>query len=101
MSVDSPVTFKSRPDGRTVAMLGLIEVGEIGSWMPGAFYWRLRLPFCCCQMRRAGSFDAAREQLRDKIEQWIDAAGLTPSVRPDIRAFRPDDWGKIKQAVRT
>lgn len=101
---DSPVIFQSRAGGREVAMLGIIEVGEINPYSaPGRgenCYWRLFLPFAS-PWARAASYESARGRLTVKIEQWLEAAGLVPLVKPDIRAFRPDDWGKIKQAVRT
>jgi hypothetical protein len=98
---DSPVIFRPIADGRQAVMLHLVQVGEIGSCDFGAMsYWRLYLPGCGSGFGRAGSLKAAGEYVTSKVEQWIDAAGLVPPPAPDIRAFRPDDWGKIKQAVR-
>lgn len=96
---DSPVTFRTRDDGSEVAMLGLVEVGQI-IFNADRIYWRLLLPFCR-PMGRAANAKSAHEQLTAKIEEWVDAAGLMPTRKEQIRAFRPDDWGKIRQAVRT
>jgi hypothetical protein len=96
---DSPVIFRPACDDREIAMLGVLEVGEIGRYDAGMAYWRLWLPGCVA-FGRAAHPRAAREYLTAKAEQWIEAAGLVANPRPEIRAFRPDDRGKIKQAVR-
>ena len=96
---DSPVIFRDACDDREIAVLGVLDVGEVGRYDAGKAYWRLWLPGCA-GFGRAPHPKAAREHLTTKIEQWIEAAGLVPTAKPDIRAFRSDDWGKIKHAVR-
>lgn len=100
---DSPVIFRPLADGREAVTLDLVQVGEIGSCdFGGLFYWRLWLPGCA-GFGRAGSPKAAREYLALKVNDWLDAAGLAPIATGrsgEIRVFRPDDWGKIKQVAR-
>jgi hypothetical protein len=99
-ATSSLVIFQPRAGDREIAMLGVVEVGEIGPCLAGGlFYWRLWLPGCR-QLGRAGIPKSARDQLTVKIEQWVEAAGLAPMRKDEIRAFRSDDWDKIKQAVR-
>jgi hypothetical protein len=93
---DSPVTFRTRDDGSEVVMLGVVDVGEIHNSAWGT-HWRLLLPLCR-PFGRAVTIDSARDQLTAKIEEWVKAAGLAPTRRAEIRAFRSDDCGK--QAVR-
>lgn len=68
--------FERKAGGREVALLGVIEVGEFAPAQPFTNYcWRCFLPMCA-QMGRASSPEIARNALRCKIEQWVEAAGL-------------------------
>jgi hypothetical protein len=70
------VRFEGRADDREAALVGVIEVGQLGPCAAGGlFYWRLWLPGCA-QFGRAGSSKAARDHLISRIEQWIEAADL-------------------------
>lgn len=106
-AADSPVIFQRRSGSREFAMLGVIDVGEIipaATCIPGEeglVIWKLSLPFSPVCWSRAVMIEIARRELRRRIEDWLDAAGLVPLARPpdgEIRAFR--DWDAIKQAVR-
>lgn len=73
---DRGVRFEPRADNREAAVLGVIEVGQLGPCpVGGAFYWRFWLPGGP-QFGRASSAKAARDHLASRAEQWIEAAGL-------------------------
>lgn len=70
------VTFAPAAEGRELVMLGVVQIGEISPWHGGVSIWRLWLPSCGPGFRRAPCLDAARDQITDRIEQWVEAAGL-------------------------
>jgi hypothetical protein len=71
-----PVRFEGRAGDREAALMGVIEVGQIGPCPPGGlFYWRLWLPGGP-SLGRASSPKAARDHLTSRVEQWIEAADL-------------------------
>lgn len=82
VATEPMLRFETRAGDREIALLGVIEVGEIARCAPHGpkCYWRLRLPFCP-QMGHTASLDHARAVMRTKIEQWVEAAGLMPAGR--------------------
>lgn len=76
------VRFEGRGGGREVALIGVIEVGQLAPSHPfAAFCWRIWLPGCPQQLGRAASPESARSNMIAKIEQWIEAAGLIAAGR--------------------
>lgn len=80
---DGPVVFTAQPSGRETVSLGRVELGEIvpllGNHLFEASY-RLRLPDCGLESwRPARTIVQARQQIREKINDWLNAADLRPN----------------------
>lgn len=80
------VAFQPTTPGCEAVMLGRIEVGEIGpvrdprSRFP--FYFRIDLPHSRTNARLnpAMSIEDARQKVADKINDWMNAAGVAPAA---------------------
>lgn len=75
----SPVVFKAHGMGREIAMLGAIQVGAVQPYLCGR---RIRavvvvsLPDVLTGPMKATSIDEAKDIVRQRVEDWLDAAGL-------------------------
>jgi len=86
---DGIVAFRPLSPGREQIVLGRIPVGEVGpvhdprSQYPVCF--RISLPYASSSAwMPARSIEDARHQAIEKINDWLNAAGLTPlGVMPD------------------
>jgi hypothetical protein len=74
-----PVTFEPHDDGREVAKLGAIMIGEVAP-NPGGkrvpFWARITLPDVTTRPIPATSMDHGRQLVRNAVDAWIAAAGL-------------------------
>lgn len=85
LHTDGPLVFTAQASGREIVMLGRVPVGEIGpvhdprSKYPVCF--RLYLPHirslsAWCPAR---DIDDARRQMRQQLNDWLNAADLRPN----------------------
>lgn len=78
------VAFRPLTPGREQIVLGKIPVGEIGPVHdPRSLYpvcFRIALPYASsAAWMPASSVEEAKRQALDKINQWLELAGLTPA----------------------
>jgi hypothetical protein len=73
----APVVFQPAGEGREIAKLGVIRFAEVGAGVPGGRAWaRVMLPGITTGPIPAGSLEQARQVVRDKLTDWLDATGL-------------------------
>lgn len=81
---DGVVAFRPLTPGREQIVLGKIPVGEIGPVhdprSPYPVCFRVDLPYASSRpWMPASSVEEAKRQALDKINQWLELAGLRPN----------------------
>lgn len=76
----APITFRPAGAGREVALIGVIAIAEVAEQgLPGSRAWaRIALPGVTTGPIATSSLEGARQVVRDKLADWLDAAGLAP-----------------------
>jgi hypothetical protein len=86
------VAFKPQQLGRELVMLGQVQVGEIVPIEAGRYSasYCLHLPQCPTRWRPAADAETARRLVLAHVNDWLNAAGLTPlGVMPTATGATP------------
>jgi hypothetical protein len=69
------LTFRVAADGRQVALLGAVRVGEVRPWADRAAFW-VCLPDIDLRGRPSPSIAQARARVVDLLNEWLLRAGI-------------------------